>query len=189
MKFLRQITQLVVRQQKFLNAQTLCCAESHFVRYKYSQNSGVKGQKGRKFNNVENEKEDDENDEITADSDLFEHSDYDFIANSTMNVTKNILNIQRILVIQPYIKWGPRKSLTKPELALQEAEALVRSIPTWAVEHSLKVPLESLDKQSLFGSGKMEEIRHLIQDIRRNGKQVKYRLYYFDSFHAIIGNI
>lgn len=166
MKFLRQICQIVVRQQTFLKARSL--VEPHLVRYKYNQTSGVKGLKGRKWNNDEEE----QIDEPSADSDLFDHSDYDYIANSTMNTTKNILNIQNVVVLQPYIKWGPRKSATKPELALQEAEALIRSIPTWIVEHSMKVPLESLDKQSLFGKGKLEELKHLIHEMRRNGKKV-----------------
>lgn len=169
MKFLRQICQIVVRQQNFLKVRSL--VEPHHVRYKYSQTSGVKGLKGRKWNNDEPEKEE-QIEESSVDSDLFDHSDYDYIANSTMNTTKNILNIQNVVVLQPYIKWGPRKSATKPELALQEAEALVRSIPTWTVEHSIKVPLESLDKQSLFGRGKMEELKHMIHEMRRNDKKV-----------------
>lgn len=174
MKLLRHLYQIAVRQQTFFVSNSLFkvrpLAQPNFVRFKYSQNSGVKGLKGRKINNEENEK-DEESDEIPTESELFDHSDYDYIANSAMSTTKNILNIQNVVVLQPYIKWGPRKSTTKPELALQEAEALVRSIPTWTVEHSMKVPLESLDKQTLFGTGKIEELKNLIHD-RRNGKRV-----------------
>lgn len=170
MKLLRHLCQLVVRQQTLFKVRPF--VQPNFVRYKYNQTSGVKGLKGRKINNEEPDKEYEEAEESPSDSDLFDHSDYDYIANSTMNTTKNILNIQNVLVLQPFIKWGPRKSATKPELALQEAEALVRSIPTWTVEHSIKVPLENLDKQSLFGTGKLEELKTLIQDMRRNGKRV-----------------
>lgn len=175
MKLLRHLCQMVFRPKALIKVRPF--VQPNFVRYKYTQTSGVKGLKGRKINNVEPDKED-EADEIPSDSDLFDHSDYDYIANSTMNTTKNILNIQNVLVLQPFIKWGPRKSATKPELALQEAEALVRSIPTWTVEHSLKVPLESLDKQSLFGTGKMEELKTLIKDMRRNGKRVSVEIQY-----------
>lgn len=170
MKLLRHLCQMVVRQPNLFKFRPIVQTSS-FVRYKYSRTSGVKGLKGRKINSEEPDKEDDVDETLTA-TDLFDHSDYDYIANSTMNTTKNILNIQNVLVLQPFIKWGPRKSATKPELALQEAEALVRSIPTWTVEHSIKVPLESLDKQSLFGTGKMEELKNVIQGMRRNGKRV-----------------
>lgn len=174
MRLLRSICQVAFRQQTF---QTLCKVrpifQPNFVRYKYSRTTGVKGIKGRKIINDEPDEAEEECDEIAADQDLFEHSEYDVIANTTMNTTKNIMNIQNVLVLQPFIKWGPRKSTTKPELALQEAEALIRSIPTWVVEHSVKVPLETLDKQSLFGKGKMEELKSLIQDMRRTGKRVR----------------
>ncbi len=172
MKLLRHLYQIAIRQQTSF-CKVLPIVQPQFVRYKYSQTNGVKGFKGRKIQNDEADNEV-ESEEIGTDSDLFDHSDYDYIANSTMNTTKNILNIQNVVVLQPYIKWGPRKSATKPELALQEAEALVRSIPTWTVEHSLKVPLETLDKQSLFGTGKLEELKNLIQDMRRNGKRVRF---------------
>lgn len=80
-----------------------------------------------------------------------------------MHVSKNILNVEHVYIIQPYIKWGPKKSNTKPELQLEEAEALVRSIPTWKIVESVKVPLESLDKKTLFGSGKLNELADTIK--------------------------
>lgn len=89
-----------------------------------------------------------------------------------MHVTTNILNEQWVMVIQPYVKWGPRKSVTSPELKLQEAEALVRSLPRWAIVNSVKVPLESLDKRTLFGKGKLEEIRQSINKLRGSGGKV-----------------
>lgn len=168
MKILRNLRHLVVQQQTLFKVRPF--VQPNFVRYRYSQNTGVKGIRNRKINNEEPEKETEI--EETDSSSLFDHSDYDYIANSTMNTTKNILNVQNVVVLQPYVKWGPKKSSTKPELALQEAEALVRSIPTWTVEHSMKVPLDSLDKQTLFGKGKMEELKDLINDLKRNGKPV-----------------
>lgn len=96
------------------------------------------------------------------------------MANNAMHVTKNILNEQNVFIIQPYIKWGPRKSVTSPDLKLQEAEALVRSLPRWTICHQIIVPLESLDKRSLFGVGKLDEIKLTLQKIRASGNVVRY---------------
>ncbi|XP_050085584.1 putative GTP-binding protein 6 [Anopheles aquasalis] len=94
---------------------------------------------------------------------LIDDREYDSVASSAMHVTKRILNAQNVVIIQPYIKWGPRKSVTKPELLLQEAEALVRSLPRWNTALSLKVPVETLEKRQLFGSGKLEELKAVIR--------------------------
>lgn len=175
MRILRSICQLALRQQQTFQTLFKVCPviQPHFVRYKYFQTTGVKGLKGRKFEVNEEPNDPKDTDQIeSTDSDVFDDNDYDCIANTTMSTTKNILNIQNVLVLQPYIKWGPKKTTTKPELALQEAEALVRSIPTWTVEHSMKVPLESFDKQYLFGRGKLAELKSLIQDMKRKGQRV-----------------
>lgn len=87
-------------------------------------------------------------------------------------VTQNILHQQNVLLIQPYIKWGPRKAAVKPELQLVEAESLVRTLPDWKVGISMKVPVESLDKKTLFGTGKIEELRALIQECREKGQPI-----------------
>lgn len=97
-----------------------------------------------------------------ADEDTFlSDTEYDSIASSTMHVHSRLVE-QKVLVIQPYVKWGPRKADVKPEHQLQEAEALVRSIPSWMIVKSIKVGLESLDKRSVFGTGKLEELRQLV---------------------------
>lgn len=99
--------------------------------------------------------------------------DYDTLANTAMHVvTQNILNEQSVLLIQPYIKWGPRKSVVNPQLQLEEAESLVRTLPNWKVEISMKVSVESMEKKTLFGSGKMEEIRALIRQYRQENKKL-----------------
>ncbi len=99
--------------------------------------------------------------------------DYDLIANQSMHVvTKKILNEQNVILIQPYIKWGPRKSIVKPELQIQEAESLIRTLPNWRVECSMKVPVESMDKKMLFGKGKLEELKEIISNMRNGGKMV-----------------
>lgn len=96
------------------------------------------------------------------------------MANNAMHVTKNILNEQNVFIIQPYIKWGPKKSITSPDLKLQEAEALVRSLPNWTICDQIVVPLESLDKRALFGVGKLDEIKLALQKIRASGNVVIY---------------
>lgn len=78
-------------------------------------------------------------------------------------VTQNILNQQKVMLILPYIKWGPRKTATKPENQLAEAESLVKTLPNWSVEISMKVPVESMDKKTLFGSGKLDEIKAVME--------------------------
>lgn len=87
-------------------------------------------------------------------------------------VTKNILNEQSVFLIQPYIKWGPRKAAIEPEHQMTEAESLVRTLPNWKVEFSMKVPVESMDKRMLFGSGKLEEIKELIQKCHEEGRHM-----------------
>lgn len=87
-------------------------------------------------------------------------------------VTQKIPNQQNVLLIQPYIKWGPRKAAVKPENQLAEAESLVRTLPNWKVERSIKVPVESMEKRTLFGSGKLEELRIMIQKSNETGNPI-----------------
>lgn len=99
--------------------------------------------------------------------------DYNTIANTAMHVvTQNVLNQHSVLLIQPYIKWGPRKSTVKPEHQMEEAESLVRTLPNWRVEMSLKVPVETMDKKTMFGTGKLDEIRAMITKSRERGKHI-----------------
>ncbi|XP_053692303.1 putative GTP-binding protein 6 [Sabethes cyaneus] len=149
-------------------------AEVTTTRYKYTDSSKYKDYKG-KFKST--------NREIAgstdgADLDEFSLDDagYDTIANNAMRVQKRLHNEQNVFIIQPYIKWGPKKSSSKSEHQLAEAEALVRSIPKWTVEYALKVPLESLlesgntvDKKHLFGVGKLEEIKMCLQNLQTSG--------------------
>ncbi|KAL1493394.1 hypothetical protein ABEB36_011455 [Hypothenemus hampei] len=67
------------------------------------------------------------------------------------------------LIIQPYVKWGPKKLTITPEEQLSEAIALVETLPGWAVKETLSVPLDTLERKTLFKSGSMEKIRQLVQ--------------------------
>ncbi|XP_037922376.1 putative GTP-binding protein 6 [Hermetia illucens] len=142
------------------------------ARWKHTQYTGVKGLRSRKSFFESNTKPTD-GDEEGAEEELdLENSQYDLIANTTMHVTRQTQVEQSVLVIQPYIKWGPKKSATDPDLQLQEAIALVNSLPNWSVEESLKVPLESLGKKALFGSGKLQELKDLVRKIRSSGRKL-----------------
>lgn len=84
-----------------------------------------------------------------------------------MNVTRKSPQPQNVLVIQPYIKWSVKRSSTiSPDDQLEEAKALIHSIANWNVALAMKVPLESLDRKALFGKGKLEELRNLVQELR-----------------------
>ncbi|XP_071455198.1 putative GTP-binding protein 6 [Hetaerina americana] len=70
----------------------------------------------------------------------------------------------QVIVLQPYVKWGPKKKAkTTPDLQLAEAVALVHSLENWKVVFSLKVPLHSLDKKTLFGHGSLEVLQEKVK--------------------------
>ncbi|XP_058119168.1 putative GTP-binding protein 6 [Anopheles ziemanni] len=140
-----------------------------FYRRKYTDSSKYKGGKvaGQRHKAINNNSQENTAEgfpeESIERSELIDDREYDSVASSAMHVTKRIQNVQHVAIIQPYIKWGPRKSPTAPELLLQEAEALVRSLPKWNIELSLKIPVETLDKRQLFGTGKLEELKETLR--------------------------
>lgn len=143
-----------------------------------ARKGGVKGIKGRKFNTPKTlsaaDGDDDNDVNTTADSDALAIDDnqYEHIANTAMHVSHNHQAEQHVFVVQPYVKWGPRRADTEPQLQLQEAEALVRSLPSWSISHSLLVPLDSLDRKQLFGSGKLQELHQQIGRLRSTGQRI-----------------
>jgi GTP-binding protein HflX len=87
-----------------------------------------------------------------------------------LTFSENYLNVKQgknCYIIQPYIKWGPQKlqGIT-PEEQLGEAKALIDTLSSWGVEETISIPLESVDKKTLFKSGSLEKLRH---NIRRHG--------------------
>lgn len=132
------------------------------MQFKHVLNRGQhRGKKRQELMNLNKSNEgDDDNNNDDKEIDLEDH-EYDVVASNAMHVTSNLIE-QRVLVLQPYIKWGPKKGTTKPEYQLNEANALVRSIPTWKIIESMKIGMESLDKKALFGSGKIEELKDII---------------------------
>lgn len=95
-------------------------------------------------------------------------SDYERIANDAMHVTRGIRNEQNVLIIQPYIKWGPKRSDVPADVKLLEAEDLIRSLDTWKIQQSIKVGLISFNKATIFGSGKLEELQLLVKKSMAN---------------------
>lgn len=144
--------------------------QNKFIRFKYiTSNSGVKGIKsGKKVKKIADSFNDEEDDgelmENNENLDLENDKDYDLLVNNAMHVTKSITNEQNVFIIQPYIKWGPKKTNMNPVFQLQEAESLIRSLPKWSIQESIKTPLESFSKKTFFGSGKLEEIRNTIRN-------------------------
>lgn len=85
-------------------------------------------------------------------------------------VNQKLLNIQNVIVLQPYVKWGPQKRKeVKPENQLAEAESLIRTL-NWNVEVSMKVPLDSMTRRMIFGSGKLDELKQIINQRRGEGR-------------------
>ncbi|KZC04125.1 PREDICTED: putative GTP-binding protein 6 [Dufourea novaeangliae] len=71
-----------------------------------------------------------------------------------------ILDGHRVFIIQPYIKWGFRKKRnTTPDLQLAEAVALVNTLPNWSVVGKKIVPLLTLQRNQLVGSGALETLK------------------------------
>lgn len=70
----------------------------------------------------------------------------------------------RTFVIQPYIKWGKGKRYnTNRDLQLAEAVALVETLPHWIVVDKMCVPLLTLEKPQLFGTGSLENVKTRIR--------------------------
>ncbi|XP_053957670.1 putative GTP-binding protein 6 [Anastrepha ludens] len=152
-----------------------------FTRWKYMQHKGVKGIRNRKSAYETLSKEDSNADiKMTSeaedegnDNGLLNLDDraYEELANSAMHISPGSSS-QNVFIIQPYVKWGSERNiLTTPDGQLEEAKALVESLPNWRVVHAIKIPLETLQRKALFGSGKIEELKQQLQE-----HSTKYKL-------------
>lgn len=103
---------------------------------------------------------------------IFFSREYECLASDAMHVSRSIRHEQNVLVIQPYIKWGPRKSVVKPDIQLKEAEALINSLDTWSIQQSIKVGLLNYEKNTFFGKGKIAELRDLLQKFASSANRV-----------------
>ncbi|XP_076371607.1 putative GTP-binding protein 6 [Tachypleus tridentatus] len=69
-----------------------------------------------------------------------------------------------VFVIQPNIKWGPKKKVnTTTELQLDEAVGLVHTLPGWKVVKKSVLPVFNPYKKHIFGSGNLEELRRSVK--------------------------
>ncbi|KAH8304919.1 hypothetical protein KR018_004647 [Drosophila ironensis] len=158
------------------------------LRFKYTQHQGVKGIRNRKsFFEAQmqaGQRAEDQGDEREQEAESLSSGDladvrflddraYDEVAGGAMRITRDIASAQQVLILQPYVKWAPKRQSSspsndvRPEDQLAEASALVHSLPNWQVAQALKVPLESLEKKTLFGSGKLAELKTLVNDLRQ----------------------
>ncbi|XP_017143165.1 putative GTP-binding protein 6 [Drosophila miranda] len=152
-------------------------------RFKYTQHQGVKGIRNRKSffeaqmqagqhgdEDYEDAERGDSNGNL-ADMRFLDDRAYDEVAGGAMRISRDIASAQQVLILQPYVKWSAKRQNTpsdvRPEDQLAEASALIHSLPNWQVAKALKVPLESLERKTLFGSGKMVELKALIADLRQ----------------------
>lgn len=73
---------------------------------------------------------------------------------------------RNVLVIQPRSKGGPQKaetmSRTSPQLQLEEAVSLVRTLKNWNVIDQKVVGTSNINQRYFFGYGKIEEIARMV---------------------------
>ncbi|XP_030373667.1 putative GTP-binding protein 6 [Scaptodrosophila lebanonensis] len=145
-------------------------------RLKYTQHQGVKGIRSRKssyeIQTVQPDSQVDEFQPASDDTDMrfLDDRAYDEVAGGAMRISRGTVTAQHVLVLQPYIKWSAKRtthSEVQPNDQLAEAIALVNSLPNWQVAHALKVPLESLERKTLFGTGKLIELKQVVADLRQ----------------------
>ncbi|XP_065498129.1 putative GTP-binding protein 6 [Caloenas nicobarica] len=73
---------------------------------------------------------------------------------------------QRVAVVHPAVKWGPRKSpLTTAELQIAEAVALVDTLQNWTVLDKMIIPTKNLDKKFIFGKGNLQVLTEKIKKL------------------------
>ncbi|KAL1139089.1 hypothetical protein AAG570_009150 [Ranatra chinensis] len=69
----------------------------------------------------------------------------------------------RVFVVHPFIKWGPKKDrLSSPNLHLEEAQALINTLPEWKVVDKKVVSLMTFDKTTFFNKGQLEDLCSII---------------------------
>ncbi|NWX86289.1 Y3725 protein, partial [Nothoprocta ornata] len=73
---------------------------------------------------------------------------------------------QRVAVVQPAVKWGPRKPLlTTAELQIAEAAALVDTLQNWIILDKIIVPTKTPDKKFIFGKGNFQVLTEKIKKL------------------------
>ncbi|XP_023175780.2 putative GTP-binding protein 6 [Drosophila hydei] len=145
------------------------------TRSRYTQHQGVKGIRKRKsFYEAQIQAGMREQNEPTVVNTggmgFLDDRAYDEVVGGAMRIRRDVAISQHVFILQPYIKWSAKRTTPNnvtPDDQLAEATALVHSLPNWQVARSLKVPLESLERTTLFGSGKLAEIKQLLTQLRQ----------------------
>ncbi|XP_036603316.1 putative GTP-binding protein 6 isoform X2 [Trichosurus vulpecula] len=71
---------------------------------------------------------------------------------------------QRVFLLHPDVKWGAKKqTLTRAELQVAEAKALVHTLMNWSVEETMIVSTKTPDKKLVFGKGNFELLTEKIR--------------------------
>ncbi|XP_072470635.1 putative GTP-binding protein 6 isoform X2 [Notamacropus eugenii] len=71
---------------------------------------------------------------------------------------------QRVFLLHPDVKWGAKKpTLTRAELQVAEAKALVHTLRSWSVEETMIVSTKTPDKKLVFGKGNFELLTEKIR--------------------------
>lgn len=70
---------------------------------------------------------------------------------------------QRVFVIQPYVRWGPKKKKnTQIEYLLAESVTLAQTLENWIVVGTRVVTARNPDRKLVFGSGTIETLRGIV---------------------------
>lgn len=147
--------------------------ELWIVRSKYIT-SGVQGRRNsktppkKKFLDEDEYEFDDDNNLV---DESLKDSEYEALAAEALGKQRSIRSEENILVLQPYIKWGPQKSNISPDIKLQEAEDLIRSLDAWRITESIKVPLVGFAKRTFFGRGKIDELKQIARKYNHDPDQ------------------
>lgn len=109
----------------------------------------------------------------------------------------------RMLVVQPYVKWGANKDRdTSPDVKLEESQSLVRTLDGWSVVDSIKVGLTSFQKHTFFGPGNVDAIAdrvardqrvsavfvsvNVLKSIQHQHLEHRFRVPVFDRYLMVI---
>lgn len=98
--------------------------------------------------------------ESSSDDDEQDESFNDFV-NRTLRLPETG---HQVFIIQPSIKWGPSKKInTTPQLQLNEAVTLIKTLSNWKVVDTKIINLTSFNKKTFFGKGNLEFISNKVR--------------------------
>ncbi|RXG58435.1 hypothetical protein Avbf_04449 [Armadillidium vulgare] len=128
--------------------------------------------------------------------DLYGDTDYNELMNK---MGGSLSGITSVAVLQPWVKWGAKKRTeTSSKLLLDEACALVKSIPGIDIPYKEAIHLQAIKKKYIFGKGSLERVckevhqnraqavfisvDHLTRHLRRGISKTSFR----PIFHCLI---